>query len=162
MAEKKRLGAPAKPRLYTKELGETICSRVADGETLTSVCRDIGIVPSTVYRWCVNDEDFSQRFARARDFGSEVLEDEAVDIADGRNADCDETETESDNGFSTTKRRYDNVARSRLMAETRMKIVARRRGSKVDVKAKLETTEKAQELTTVQQQVLDKVLDDNF
>lgn len=43
-----------------------------------------------------------------------------------------------------------------------MKIVARRRGSKVDVKAKVETTEKAQELTTVQQQVLDKVLDDNF
>lgn len=148
---------------YEEDKAEAILQRLASGETLTSICQSMGIKPYHVYLWTEKDfSGFRQRFARARDFGSEVLEDEAVDIADGRKADCDETETESDSGFSTTKRRYDNVARSRLMAETRMKIVARRRGSKVDVKAKVETTEKAQELTTVQQQVLDKVLDDNF
>lgn len=103
---------------YEEDKAEAILQRLASGETLTSICQSMGIKPYHVYLWTEKDfSGFRQRFARARDFGSEVLEDEAVDIADGRKADCDETETESDSGFSTTKRRYDNVARSRLMAD---------------------------------------------
>lgn len=137
----------------TPELDETIIQRLSDGETLTSICRDLGLRPNAVYKWTMRDPDFGQRFARAREFGDLMIEDQAIDLSDARVVEDETTETSGDKGTSFTKTRRDNVARSRLQAEMRLKVVARRKGARItnEIKFMKRTdAEAAAEMTTEQ------------
>lgn len=116
---------------YNDKKANEIISRLTDGETLTSICRDLKLKPYMVYRWTEQQEEFALRFARAREFGDLILEDQAIDISDCRNEDHEESETQKGDGVIFYKRKADNVARSRLQAETRLKIVARRKGARI-------------------------------
>lgn len=69
-------------KTYDPAMADVICARLCDGETLTSICRDLGLRPSTVYKWTQSQSDFAERFVRARDFGDIVLEDSAIDLSD--------------------------------------------------------------------------------
>ena len=60
-----------------------------------------------------------------------MLEDQAIDFSDLRNADEETGESVSEKGISSSKKKFDNVARSRLQAEMRLKVVARRKGAKI-------------------------------
>lgn len=73
-----------RPTLFTKQLADEICERLADGETLSAMCRDNDHLPvrSTVSLWIATKEEFSDRVARAREAGSHVLVDETREIAD--------------------------------------------------------------------------------
>lgn len=76
-----------RPTSYTEELADTICERIADGESLRSIC-DGDDMPnkSTVFRWLAADEAFATRYAHARDAQADTFVDDMVDIADdGRN-----------------------------------------------------------------------------
>lgn len=117
--------------IYNEKKANIIISRLTNGETLTSICRSLGMKPNTVYCWTQSHEDFAQRFARARDFGDFVLEDQAIDFADDKLEDTEESERCSDAGIVNFKRRFDSVARSRLKSETRLKVVARRKGARI-------------------------------
>lgn len=69
--------------VYTRELADEICERIADGETLRQVCRLKGIAASTVRRWVLNDIDgFSARYTHARELCLESWADEVVEIGD--------------------------------------------------------------------------------
>ena len=63
-APKRKQGRQTK---YTPAKAKEILRRLASGETLTSICRDMQIPPSTVYQWTVDRNDFAVDFARARD-----------------------------------------------------------------------------------------------
>lgn len=63
-APKRKQGRQTK---YTPAKAKEILRRLAGGETLTSICRDMQIPPSTVYQWTVDRNDFAVDFARARD-----------------------------------------------------------------------------------------------
>lgn len=115
----------------TEKKAEEILDRLVDGETLTSICKSLGLKPSTVYKFTRTNVEYGERFARARDFGDWVIEDQAIDFADEKNRDEEVSTFEDDKGVGTNTRRFDNVARSKLQAETRLKIVARRKGAKV-------------------------------
>lgn len=118
---------------YTTAKAKAILKRLAAGETLTSICKDMDIPPSTVYNWTVNRNDFAVDFARARDFGDQVLEDEAVDITDEIDEQLETIETKGAKGKSQTIIRKDAVAHRRLRAEIRLKVVARRKGAKIQL-----------------------------
>ena len=118
---------------YTPSRAKAILQRLACGHTLTSICRDMGISPASVYRWTVANEDFARDFARARDFGDQVLEDEAVDISDTMEMGRETVEVDSEKGLSITTKRGDAVAHRRLRAEVRLKVVARRKGAKIQL-----------------------------
>ncbi len=62
-AKPKKTGRPS---LYTEPLAAKICLRLAEGETLRSICRD-GAMPdkATVLRWLADEGRFS-RPVRAR------------------------------------------------------------------------------------------------
>lgn len=60
---------------------EEIFAYVAAGKTLTWICKDVCIAPSTVYRWAVTNDEFEREFAHTRYFGDQLLEDETIDIA---------------------------------------------------------------------------------
>jgi terminase small subunit-like protein len=53
---------------YSKEIADIICTRMAEGESLRSICRDAGM-PSegTVRGWAARDVDgFAERYRAAR------------------------------------------------------------------------------------------------
>ena len=69
---------------YTRELSDTICARMAEGESLRAICRDPGM-PSegTVRGWAVRDHDgFGERYRAARFLLVEFWADQIIDIAD--------------------------------------------------------------------------------
>jgi hypothetical protein len=85
----KKLG---RPTLYSKEICDEICDRLAHGETLRSILADDHLpVRSAVYRWLDENEDFKDQYAQARvkqaDYYAEMIVDEAFssnDAAIGR------------------------------------------------------------------------------
>jgi hypothetical protein len=69
--------------IYTPELADEICERVATGEPLAQVCRDDHMpAVRTVYDWIERDTELSARFARARVAGFDCIADQALEIAD--------------------------------------------------------------------------------
>ena len=128
-----------RPSSYDEMKAEELLMRLAEGETLTSICRSMGMRPRTVYSWTESHPNFAERFRAAREFGDFIIEDEAIDLADQRNP--DEIIDESDAGMR--KRTADNVARSRLQVETRLKVVARRKGAKISSEIKISQREAA-------------------
>src|SRR5580704_5963770 len=69
---------------YTREIAETICTRMSEGESLRAICRDPGM-PSegTVRGWAVRDVDgFGPRYRAARLLLMDYWADQIVDIAD--------------------------------------------------------------------------------
>ena len=130
-APKRKRGNQTK---YTPSRAKEILQRLACGHTLTSICRDMGISPASVYRWTVANEDFARDFARARDFGDQVLEDEAVDISATMEEASETIDSFSEkHGASSTVKKGDAVAHRRLRAEVRLKVVARRKGAKIQL-----------------------------
>lgn len=77
----------ARPSKYTKALGLAICERIANGETLVSVCEDKAMpTRSTVYLWTVEHEAFSDMYAKARQQCADAWFENAIGIATA--ADC--------------------------------------------------------------------------
>ncbi len=79
-----------RPSLYTEALAADICRRLAEGETLRSVCRDKAMPDkATVLRWLGDKTkvDFRDQYAHARDMQADALFDEALEIADDASGD---------------------------------------------------------------------------
>ena len=74
-----------RPTIYTEDLGNLICQRLAEGESLNRICQDDNLPwRSTVIRWALDeDHEFCDKYARARQIQSECLADDIFDIADG-------------------------------------------------------------------------------
>lgn len=83
-----------RPSIYSPELAADICSRLAQGDSLRSICKKTRMPAiSTVMGWLFDDEheEFSQQYARAREAQAELRADEIIDIADdAKNADKSE------------------------------------------------------------------------
>lgn len=79
-----------RPTIYSKELVDTICARLADGETLRAICRDPEMPAlSAVSRW-LNEADkqyFKGQYADARVAQACHLFDELKEIADDTTGD---------------------------------------------------------------------------
>ncbi len=68
---------------YTQEVADAICERIADGESLRSICTGEEMPnKSTVFRWLEALPDFATKYARAREFQADSMADDIVDIAD--------------------------------------------------------------------------------
>ncbi len=135
MAKKKP--APAKrkrgrPSRYTPELAAKLCERLAEGETLRSICRDDAMPgKTTVLRWLSDKKngDFRDQYAHARELQADSLFDEALEIADDASGDWS---TDRD-GKKVLD--HEHVQRSRLRVDTRKwaagKLAPKRYGDKV-------------------------------
>src|SRR5215471_3078759 len=69
---------------YTREITETICSRMSEGESLRAICRGPGMPSEGAVRgWAIRDVDgFGQRCRAARQLLIEYWADQIVAIAD--------------------------------------------------------------------------------
>lgn len=72
-----------RPTDYSEEIAAVICDRIAEGESLRSICRaDDMPDKSTVFRWLAAHDSFRDHYARARETQADAMVDEIIDIAD--------------------------------------------------------------------------------
>lgn len=68
---------------YTDDMADAICERIANGESLKSICEhDDMPSKSTVFKWLAETATFSDKYARAREAQADSIFDEILDIAD--------------------------------------------------------------------------------
>ena len=103
---------------YTQEIADEICRKLADGESLRSVCRSEGMPPeSTVRLWALDDrEGFAAQYTRAREIGYHSMADELLEIADDATNDWMERNGEESEGWQLNG---EHVQRSRIRLDTR-------------------------------------------
>ena len=121
-----------RPSLYTEALAAKLCLRLAEGETLRSVCHDEKMPgKTTVLRWLGDEKntDFRGQYAHAREMQADALFDEALEIADDVSGDWS---TDKD-GKKVLD--HENIQRSRLRVDTRKwaagKMAPKRYGDKI-------------------------------
>jgi len=71
--------------LYTREIENEICARLATGETLNAICRSPGFPTSQAVKlWVLEDKPpgIASRYARARQLGYETWADEVIELSD--------------------------------------------------------------------------------
>jgi hypothetical protein len=106
--------AAGRPSIYTQELATKITSRMCQGESLRSICRDADMPAiSTVMLWVAEDrEGFSEQYAKGCEARAHYWADEILDIADdGSNDYMERNGVEMQNSEA--------IARSRLRVDTR-------------------------------------------
>ncbi len=123
-----------RPSLYSDKLAAEICRRLAEGETLRSVCRDKAVPDkATVLRWLGDKKkaDFREQYVYAREMQADALFDEALEIADDASGDW----TEDKDGKKVLD--HENIQRSRLRVDTRKwaagKMAPKKYGDKLDL-----------------------------
>lgn len=120
---------------FTQEVADAICERIAEGEPLRVICREEGMPAwRTVYDWLAKHEEFSARFARAREVGFDAIAAEALEIAD---TPLEGIRSETTDDGKTKEVREDMLGHRKLQIETRLKLLAKwspkRYGDKVAV-----------------------------
>src|ERR1043165_8267359 len=71
--------------LYTDELAAEICTRLANGETLSAICREDGMPATrTVREWAKANKAFGTAYSDAMEAGCHALLDETLEIADNK------------------------------------------------------------------------------
>lgn len=105
-----------RPTIFTNELADEICERIANGESLRMICREEDKPAlSTVFRWLSNDRAFQDQYAMARDEQAETFADELVSISDEQEYE----KVEIDGVPLAVKFDSTAVARNRLRVDTR-------------------------------------------
>ena len=129
------MSKPGRPDEYTTEKADEICERLADGESLRSICKDEHM-PSkaTVFRWLKVHEGFSDQYARARQTQADSLFDEVLDIADDARNDW----MERNGGDEGWHLNGEHVQRTRLRIDARKWMAGKLRPKKYGEKQTLE------------------------
>ena len=111
----------ARPTIFSEELGDLICERIARGESVRKICKDESMpARKTVHLWFLdeNKKEFLHKYEIACDIRADELFDELEEIADIPDT------TES-------------PMRSRLRVDTRKwylsKVLPKKFGEKIDV-----------------------------
>ncbi len=149
MTSENKAGRPTK---YTIKLSEEICSRIANGESLRSICEEEGKPDkATVFRWLAMHADFATRYALAREVQTDVMVDEMTDIADDGSNDWMEKKN-ADGEVIGWVENGEAIRRSQLRIATRQWIAEKLRPKKYGAKVELKhgvTGEVAQLLEAV-------------
>lgn len=115
---KRRTGRP--PSAYTPERAAEILRRIADAESLKSICQDMGVAQQTVYGWVIdNHEGFGESYARAKHLMALRWADELDEIAGDRRDDFKQNEE------GKWVPDYEVIARSKLRIDTRKWVLAK-------------------------------------
>lgn len=115
-----------RPSSYTEAVGDEICERISNGESLRQICADESLPSrSSVFRWLDDPEmvAFRNQYARAHEFQAEHYAAEIVGIADEEvtmvRAEKHGTKDEDGNGNTEVVFDAAAVARNRLRVDAR-------------------------------------------
>jgi hypothetical protein len=126
--------AQGRPTLYTYELCDAICARLADGESLRKICKDDAMpCKATVFKWLREQEGFSDQYAKAKEESCDALFEDIMDIADDGSNDYIESLSEEEQAAYRTN--GEAIQRSKLRVDVRKwalsKIKPKKYGDKV-------------------------------
>lgn len=109
---------------FTQEVGGQICLRIANGESLESICADDGMPHApTVRGWIIDDvQGFAAVSARAYRLGHDALAEQCLKIADTP-LEGTETTIKPDGGIE--ERRGDMIAHRKLQIDTRLRLLGK-------------------------------------
>jgi len=122
---------PGRPTIFTQELADKICERIANGDSLRKISRDEDMPPAgTVLRWVAHDLIFREQYEAAMEQRAEYLFEEMFEIADETKLDTIETETGE-------RPNAEWISRSRLRVDVRKwalsKMMPKKYGDKLQV-----------------------------
>ncbi|WP_434732909.1 terminase small subunit protein [Rhizobium sp. YTUHZ044] len=129
-----------RPTKFTQSLANIICARIADGESLRSICRDETMPgKSTVLAWLADDDkaDFRTKYAQAREIQADGFVDELVEIADDGTNDWMEKKS-ADGETIGWQENGEAIRRSQLRIGTRQWIAEKLKPKKYGAKVELE------------------------
>jgi len=124
-----------RPTTFSKEIAETICARMAEGESLRAICRD-HYMPhrSSVYQWLRKNAAFADLYTQARELLVEHWGDELLEISDDGTTDY--VIKKGRNGTEYEAVDQEHIQRSRLRVDTRKwlmsKLAPRKYGDRVE------------------------------
>jgi hypothetical protein len=123
-----------RPTDFSPELADSICERIASGESLRAICREEAFPnKATVFRWLASDKEFSDQYTRAREVQAEFYAEEIVAIADTPQIGVKTKENED--GIETMT--GDMIEHRRLQIDARKwivsKLLAKKYGDKLDM-----------------------------
>lgn len=114
-----------RPSGYTPELSDIICSRLANGESLRTICKDEDMpCKATVFNWMRTNKEFLDQYARAKEEAADALVEEMLDIADDGANDWMEKH-DSDGACVGYHLNGEHVQRSKVRIDTRKWIAAK-------------------------------------
>lgn len=128
------MNAIGRPSLYTDELAAEICARLAEGQSLRTICLDEDMPnAATVFRWLTKHSDFSEQYTRAREAQSDAMVEEILEIADdGTN---DWIERKRPDGSTEEVVNHEHIQRSKLRIDSRKwlmsKLAPKKYGEKI-------------------------------
>lgn len=124
-------------QLYDRaKLVPIICDRLAKGEPLAAICRDLGVNRRTVNLWRKEDASIDEQIQDARDDGYDYLAKECLDIADN----TEEGEVIVEKGGKQEVQRGDMLGHRKLKIDTRLKLLAKWDPKRYGDKQQLEHT----------------------
>jgi hypothetical protein len=129
-----------RPSEFSQEVADTICERIAHGESLRAICRDETTpAMSTVFKWLSQRPAFAEQYALAREAQADALFDEILDIADDSSGD---TKIVGRDGEEREVCDAEFVQRSRLRVDARKWMAGKLRpkvyGEKLDLGGKVD------------------------
>lgn len=129
-----------RPTKFSQALAEKICDRIADRESLRSICRDEAMpAKSTVLSWLADEDKaaFRARYALAREILADGFVDELVEIADNSSDDWIEKKNASGE-ITGWQENGEAIRRSQLRIATRQWVAEKLRPKKYGAKAEPE------------------------
>ncbi|MBB0023646.1 terminase small subunit protein [Ralstonia pickettii] len=125
-----------RPSSFTQAVADTICERLALGESLRAICRSEGMPDqSTVFDWLRKHEDFAKQYARAREDQAEFYLDEIMAIADDSRGDTETRVDSQGNEYDAPNNEW--IQRSKLRVDARKwamsKLAPKKFGDKIGV-----------------------------
>lgn len=129
-----------RPELYTQELADRVCQKIAEGYSMRTVCKPEDM-PSiaVVFSWFRKYPGFQEQYARATEERTEAMSEDILDIADDGSNDL-MTIQKGNHSYEIENKEVTN--RSRLRVDTRKWLMAKMKPKKYGDKVDLTTNGK--------------------
>lgn len=129
-----------RPTDYSPELAAEICARLADGQSLRTVCLDESMpCKAAVFNWLRKYPEFVDQYTRAKEESADAMAEDVIDIADDGTNDWMEKH-DAEGACTGYQLNGEHVQRSRLRIETRKWLMSKMKPKRYGEKVTQEVT----------------------
>lgn len=138
MNEAQETSPVGRPSGYTQEIADEICTQLAEGNSLRTVCKAESMpCVKTVFTWLRIYPEFLQQYEKAKEESADLHAEDMLDIADNGSNDWMSANDPENPGF---KLNGEHINRSRLRVDTRKWIASKLKPKKYGDKSTTELT----------------------